>query len=119
MSSAVSAANWWRSLSGSVRSETRSRVHGARAAEPGPEPAGQDGEKRLLRNIGLQAGQAIDLGWVRPRQDAVVEVRVIGVWAKGRREPWWLATNRDDSLGQLVSLYDRRMTIEEQKAKKC
>jgi hypothetical protein len=75
---------------------------------------GQDGEKRLLRNIGLQAGQAIDLGWVKLRQDAVVEVRVIGVWAKGRREPWWLATNRGDSLGQLVSLYDRRMTIEEQ-----
>jgi len=70
--------------------------------------------KRLLRNIGLQAGQAIDLGWVKLRQDAAVTVRVIGVWAKGRRQPWWLATNRSDSLGQLVSLYDRRMTIEEQ-----
>ena len=70
--------------------------------------------KRLLSKVGLQAGQAIDLGWVKLRQDAVVTVRVVGVWAKGRREPWWLATNRADSLGLLVSLYDRRMTIEEQ-----
>jgi hypothetical protein len=73
-----------------------------------------EGGKKLLKNIGLQPGQAIDLGWVKLRQDAVVKVRVIGVWARGRREPWWLATNRSDSLGQLVSLYDRRMTIEEQ-----
>jgi hypothetical protein len=70
--------------------------------------------KRLLRKCGLQAGQAIDLGWVKLRQDALVTVRVIGVWARGRREPWWLATNRNDPLGHLVSLYDRRMTIEEQ-----
>jgi len=70
--------------------------------------------RRLLRKCGLQAGQAIDLGWVKLRQDAVVTVRVIGVWARGGREPWWLATNRNDPLGVLVSLYDRRMTIEEQ-----
>jgi len=70
--------------------------------------------KRLLREMGLQPGQAMDLGWVKLRQDAAVTVRVVGVWAKGRREPWWLATNRADSLGSLVSLYDRRMTIEEQ-----
>jgi len=73
-----------------------------------------EGSRRLLRDIGLQAGRAIDLGWVKLRQDAFVTVRVIGVWAKGRREPWWLATNRTDSLGSLASLYDRRMTIEEQ-----
>lgn len=73
-----------------------------------------EARRRLLRNIDLQAGQAIDLGWVKLRQDALVVVRVIGVWAKGRRQPWWIATNRPDSLGQLVSLYDRRMTIEEQ-----
>jgi hypothetical protein len=40
-----------------------------------------EGGRRLLRNIGLQAGQAIDLGWVKLRQDALVMVRIIVVWA--------------------------------------
>ena len=70
--------------------------------------------KRLLRKVGLQPGQAMDLGRVKLRQDAAVTVRVVGIWARGRREPWWLATNRTDPLGHIVSLYDRRMTIEEQ-----
>jgi hypothetical protein len=70
--------------------------------------------KRLLKKCGLQPGQAIDLGIVTLRQDAAVKVRVIGIWAKGQKEPWWLATNRQDSLSYLASLYDRRMAIEEQ-----
>jgi hypothetical protein len=69
---------------------------------------------QTLRNWGLQPGRAVDLGWVDVRQDAAVRVRVVGIWAKGHREPWWLATNCPDSLSRLVSLYDRRMTIEEQ-----
>ncbi len=70
--------------------------------------------KRLLRKCRLQPGHAVDLGWVRLRQDGAVQVRVIGIWAKGQKEPWWLATNREDSLSFLASLYDRRMSIEEQ-----
>ena len=70
--------------------------------------------KRLLKKCRLQPGHAVDLGWVRLRQDGAVRVRVIGLWAKGQKEPWWLATNREDSLSFLASLYDRRMSIEEQ-----
>jgi hypothetical protein len=70
--------------------------------------------KRLLKNCGLQPGHALDLGTVLLRQDGAVSVRVIGIWAKGQREPWWLATNLEDSLAHLAALYDRRMAIEEQ-----
>jgi len=70
--------------------------------------------KRLLKTCGLQPGHALDLGCVLLRQDAAVRVRVIGIWAKGQREPWWLATNLEDSLAHLAALYDRRMAIEEQ-----
>jgi len=70
--------------------------------------------KRLLSRCPLQPGQALDLGTVLLRQDGAVAVRVIGIWAKGQREPWWLATNREDTLSSLASLYDRRMAIEEQ-----
>jgi hypothetical protein len=70
--------------------------------------------KRLLTKCGLQPGHALDLGTVLLRQDAAVRVRVVGIWAKGQREPWWLATNLEDSLAHLAALYDRRMGIEEQ-----
>jgi hypothetical protein len=70
--------------------------------------------KRLLKKCGLQPGHALDLGTVLLRQDAAVSVRLIGIWAKGHREPWWLATNLEDSLAHLAALYDRRMAIEEQ-----
>ena len=70
--------------------------------------------KRLLHRCRLQPGHAVDLGTVWLRQDAAVATRVVGIWAKGQREPWWLATSRDDSLSFLASLYDRRMAMEEQ-----
>jgi len=49
-------------------------------------------------------GQAVDL-----RQDKAV--RVLGVWAPGQEEPWWLATDLPDPLADLVALYDRRMGL--------
>jgi hypothetical protein len=70
--------------------------------------------KRLLHRCCLQPGHAVDLGTVWLRQDAAVATRVVGIRAKGQREPWWLAPNREDSLSFLASLYDRRMAIEEQ-----
>jgi len=70
--------------------------------------------RRLLHQCGLQPGHALDLGQVLLRQDGAVTVRVVGIWAKGAREPWWLATNREDPLSSLAALYDRRMAIEEQ-----
>ena len=71
-------------------------------------------KRRLLHQWGLEPGHALDLGQVLLRQDGAVRVRVVGIWAKGAREPWWLATNREDSIASLAALYDRRMAIEEQ-----
>ncbi len=68
----------------------------------------------LLSGYGLKAGQAVDLGWVLLRQDGAVRVRVIGVWSRGQREAWWLGTNLEGEVWEVVSLYDRRMGIEEQ-----
>jgi hypothetical protein len=36
------------------------------------------------------------------------------VWAKEAKEIWWLATNLNLSVAEIVGLYDRRMSIEEQ-----
>ena len=69
---------------------------------------------RLLRRWPLRPGQAVDLGWVLLRQDQAVRVRVVGVGAPGQKEPWWLATDLTEPLAEIVALYDRRMTIEEQ-----
>jgi hypothetical protein len=74
----------------------------------------EDTHKRLLSQRGLQPGHAVDLGKVRLRQDAAVTVRVVGIWGRGQREPWWLATNLEDPLARIAALYDRRMAIEEQ-----
>ena len=43
-----------------------------------------------------------------------VWVRLIGVWARGAKEAWWLATNLTNAISKVVSYYDRRMGIEEQ-----
>jgi hypothetical protein len=69
---------------------------------------------KTLKKWGLPAGRAVDLGWVKLRQHEAVEVRVVGIWQRGAREPWWLATNLDVPLARLAALYDRRMAIEEQ-----
>ena len=67
-----------------------------------------------LAKHGLQPGEVLDLGVVPLREDGFTSVRVIGVWARGAREPWWLATSLDCGVTQVVAYYDRRMTIEEQ-----
>ena len=69
---------------------------------------------KTLKKWGLQPGSAVDLGWVELRQRDSVDVRVVGIWQRGAREPWWLATNLDLPLGRLAALYDRRMAVEEQ-----
>ena len=43
-----------------------------------------------------------------------VRVRLIGAWAAGAKEVWWLATNLDNAVSKVVAYYDRRMGIEEQ-----
>lgn len=73
-----------------------------------------DGEKRLLKSLSLGQGEYKDFGWVRLRVDGRVRVRLVGVWAKESKEIWWLATNLNSSVAEIVGLYDRRMSIEEQ-----
>jgi len=71
-------------------------------------------EHRALASMALQPGKLLDLGEVPIRSDAKMTVRVVGYRARGAKETWWLATNRKDPADAILSLYDRRMTIEEQ-----
>lgn len=74
-----------------------------------------DRELRVpLRDILLTQGRVLDLGVVALRSDGKVKVRVVGYWAPGLAEPWWLATSEECPPSQVLSLYDRRMTVEEQ-----
>ncbi len=67
----------------------------------------------LLREHSLRPGQWVDLGVCTLRKDGAVKTRVIGVWAKGQKEPWWLATNLEDPAARVAEYYDRRMGVEE------
>lgn len=60
----------------------------------------------------LRPGQAIDLGWVLGSRPAV-RVRVVGLWARGRQEPWWLTTNLSWPVAKVAAVYDRRRAIEQ------
>jgi hypothetical protein len=68
----------------------------------------------LLTALAIHEGERVDLGVVQLRADKLVRVRVIGVWATGAKEAWWLATNVTNRVSKVVALYDRRMGIEEQ-----
>lgn len=74
----------------------------------------EPGLRRPLSCVLLHMGCVLDLGFVAIRSDGAARVRVIGYWAPGAHEPWWLATNRTDDARHILKLYDRRMTIEEQ-----
>jgi Transposase DDE domain len=73
-----------------------------------------DGRKVLLKNLAIEKGEYRDFGFVRLRADGKVKVRLIGVYAEQAKEVWWLATNLKLSVEEIVGLYDRRMSIEEQ-----
>jgi hypothetical protein len=68
----------------------------------------------LLKSLEVNEGERKDFGFVHLRADGYVRVRLIGVWAKGAKEVWWLATDLSHTVSQVVSYYDRRMAIEEQ-----
>jgi hypothetical protein len=68
----------------------------------------------LLKSLELRPGERRDFGFVWLRSDELVRVRLIGVWAAGAKEAWWLATNLENAVSRVVSYYDRRMGIEEQ-----
>lgn len=68
----------------------------------------------LLKSLELHEGERRDFGFVHLRADGFVRVRLIGVWAQGAKEVWWLATDLTNRVSKVVSYYDRRMGIEEQ-----
>lgn len=69
---------------------------------------------RLLKSLELHEGERRDFGFVHLRADGFVRVRLVGVWAAGTKEVWWLATDLTNAVSKVVSYYDRRMGIEEQ-----
>ena len=76
------------------------------AREPGTPPV-------PLARWPLRPGHAVDLGWVELGSRPAVRVRVVGLWARGRQEPWWLATNLPWPVAKVAAVYDRRMAIEQ------
>ena len=58
----------------------------------------------LLKSLEIKEGERRDFGWVRLRADEFVTVRLIGVWAKGAKEVWWLATNLTNRVSKVVAL---------------
>ncbi len=68
----------------------------------------------LLKSLEVSEGERRDFGFVQLRADEAVRVRLIGVWATGAKEAWWLATDLTNRVSKIVSYYDRRMGIEEQ-----
>jgi hypothetical protein len=71
------------------------------------------GERVPLRALLLTQGKVLDLGVVPLRADGNAQVRVVGYWAAGAHEPWWLATSETGPAKRVLQLYDRRMTVEE------
>lgn len=71
------------------------------------------GVRVALADVLLTPGKVLDLGFVALRSDGAVTVRVIGHWAPGAHEPWWLATSETCDARRVLRFYDRRMTVEE------
>lgn len=58
----------------------------------------------LLKQLPLSEGERRDFGFVAVRADGAARVRLIGVWAAGAKEVWWLATNLTNRVSKVVSL---------------
>ena len=65
----------------------------------------------LLKSLEVNEGERRDYGFVMLRADEAVRVRLIGVWAKGAKEVWWLATDLQNRVSKIVSYYDRRTVL--------
>jgi Transposase DDE domain len=71
-------------------------------------------EPCLLKSLEIKEGEHKDFGFVGLRADGFARARLIGVWAEGAKEVWWLATDLTNRVSTIVAYYDRRMGIEEQ-----
>jgi hypothetical protein len=69
------------------------------------------GRACLLKSLAVAPGERRDFGFVLLRADGAVRVRLIGVWAEGAKEVWWLATDLTNAVSKVVAYYDRRMGI--------
>lgn len=58
-------------------------------------------------------GTVVDLPDAVLRPSRPVRTRIVGVWDRGQKEPWILATDRPDLVRVVVRLYARRFRIEE------
>jgi hypothetical protein len=61
----------------------------------------------------LRRGQKRDISTAVLRPSRPIRARIVGVWAKGAKEPWLLMTNVDADLRKVVALYAKRFRIEE------
>lgn len=68
----------------------------------------------LLTTYPIKPGDVVDLGVSLLTIKGTASVRVVGVWAVGQAEPWWMATSLDASPRKIAEIYDRRMAVEEQ-----
>lgn len=67
-----------------------------------------------LANVPIRRGQIVDLGVVALRKTKPIRVRIVGVWDRRAKLPWWLATSLDTDPRDVVRAYYKRMAIEEQ-----
>lgn len=66
-----------------------------------------------LDDLPVRPGTNKDLGFGRYRSREPVEQRVVVYWKRGTKEPWFLATDLAWGWRKIVSVYAKRMTIEE------
>lgn len=66
-----------------------------------------------LDELRLRSGHRRDLGFGRYRRQKSVWQRVLVSWGKGKKEPWFLATNLSWGWKHLVGVFAQRMLIEE------
>jgi hypothetical protein len=51
----------------------------------------------------MMEGERRDFGFVHLPADEFVRVRLIGVWAKGAKEVWWLAIDLTNCVSTVIS----------------
>jgi len=64
----------------------------------------------LLSKYPLKEGELVDLGICVLSGD--VECRIVGVWKRGEKEPWWLCSSLNIKAVKAIKYYQRRPTIE-------